>query len=76
MRYKIHVSTNIEGLLRNTKGRKINFLEDGHGNFLSDKQARFELSELQKKGFKLIPIDECKGFDPFGKGCPGHEIKE
>ena len=25
---------------------------------------------------KLLPIGDCEGFDPFGKGCPGHEQKE
>lgn len=35
-----HMCTNIEGLLRNTKGKKINFFEDDNGNPLSDKEAR------------------------------------
>ena len=47
-------------------------MEDGNGNFLSDKQVRIELADLQSKGYKLIPIEECEGFDPFGGGCPGH----
>lgn len=71
---KHHLSTNIEGLLRNCKRKKINFLEDGNGNVLSDLEARSILAEFQKKGYKLIPNDECEGFDPYGSGCPGHEI--
>jgi len=67
-----HMTCNIEGLLRNFKKKKINFLEDGEGNLLSDTQARKALKSFQEKGYKLIPIDDCEGFDPFGKGCPGH----
>lgn len=70
---KHHMSVNIQGLLNNYKRRKINILEDGNGRVLSDKEARTELAELQSKGYKLIPRDDCDGFDPFGGGCPGHE---
>lgn len=76
MRTKHHMSTNIEGLLRNFKKKKINFIEDGNGNFLSDKEVRIELAELQLKGYKLIPIDDCEGFDPLGGGCPGHPYED
>ena len=69
---KYHMSTNIEGLLRNMKGRKINFIDDDNGNQMSDAQARKEIAELQAIGHKLIPSGECEGFDPFGGGCPGH----
>jgi len=68
-----HMSTNIEGLLRNMKGKKINFLEDDNGNPLSDKEARKQIAELQAKGHKLIPSGDCEGFDPFGGGCPSHD---
>lgn len=71
---KHHMSCNIAGLLRNYKRKKINFIEDGNGNMLSDSEARHELAEMQQKGYKLIPIDDCEGFDPYGKGCPGHEV--
>lgn len=71
-----HVSTNIEGLLLNCKGRKINFLSDDDGKLLSDKEARKAIAELQAKGHKLIPSANCEGFDPFGGGCPGHPINE
>lgn len=71
---KHHISCNIEGLLRNYKNKKINFLEDENGVVLSDLDARKELAEFQKKGYKLIPRDDCEGFDPFGNGCPGHEV--
>jgi hypothetical protein len=70
---KHHITCNIEGLLRNYKRKKINFLTDDEGNLLTDKQAREALSKLQQKGYKLIPNDECEGFDPYGGGCPGHE---
>lgn len=72
---KHHMSINIEGLLRNYKKKKINFLEDGNGRFLTDKEARKELADLQNKGYKLITRDDCEGFDPFGGGCPGHPVE-
>jgi len=74
MRTKRHISTNIERLLRNMKGKKINFLDDDNGKTLSDKEARLAIAELQAKGHKLIPSGDCKGFDPFGVGCPSHPI--
>ena len=67
---------NIDGLLRNTKGKKITFLEDDNGRQLSDKEARQFLDECKGKGWKLFGSSECEGFDPFGGGCPGHEIIE
>ena len=71
-----HSCTNIEGLLNNTKGKKINFFDDDDGNPMTDQQIRKEIAELQSKGHKLMPNENCKGFDPFGGGCPGHKIKE
>ena len=32
MKTTYHMSTNIEGLLRNMKGKKINFIDDENGN--------------------------------------------
>jgi len=76
MRTIRHMSTNIEGLLRNYKGKKINILDDDNGRTMSDAQARKEITGLQAKGHKLIPCGDCEGFDPFGGGCPGHEVIE
>ena len=76
MRTKRHMSTNIEGLLRNMKGKKINFLDDDNGRTLSDKEARAEIAKLQALGHKLIPSGDCEGFAPFGGGCPGHPIED
>jgi len=70
------MSTNIEGLLRNMKGKKITILTDDNGKKMSDKQARAAIAELQSQGHKLIPCGECEGFDPFGGGCPGHTIPD
>ena len=72
MKTTYHMSTNIEGLLRNMKGKKINFIDDENGNQMSDAQARKEIAELQALGHKLIPSSDCDGFDPFVGGCPGH----
>lgn len=74
--YKHHVCTNIEGLLRNMKGKKINFFENDKGGFMSDREVREEIAKLQALGHKLIPSADCEGFDPFGGGCPGHLIEE
>jgi hypothetical protein len=68
-----HISTNIEGLLRNYRRKKIDFFLDEAGNPMTDKEARAELARLQKLGHELIGPADCKGFDPFGDGCPGHE---
>jgi len=76
MRTKRHMSTNIEGLLRNMKRKKINFIEDDNGRTMSDAEARAEIAQLQAKGHKLIPSGDCEGFDPFGGGCPGHPIED
>ena len=77
MKTKRHVSTSIEGLLRNMKGKKINFIDGPDGRTLSDKEARAEIAKLQALGHKLIPsTNDCEGFDPFGGGCPGHPIEE
>ena len=76
MRTNWHVSTNIEGLLRNMKGRKINFLNGDDDNPMTDKEARKAITELQAKGHKLIPSAGCEGFDPFGGGCPGHPVED
>lgn len=74
---KRHMSVNLEGMLRNYKGKKINVMEDDDGRILTDKEARAEIARLQALGHKLMPTNKnCEGFDPFEKGCPGHEVKE
>ncbi len=69
------MSVSIDGLLRNYKRRKINFMEDDNGRPMTDKEARAEIARLQSLGHKLIPTADCAGFDPFGGGCPGHEVE-
>ena len=71
------MSMNLEGILRNFKNRKITFFDDDNGNPMSDKEARKEIARLQAMGHKLICCsNKCEGFDPFGSGCPGHEVPE
>lgn len=70
------MSANIEGMLRYYKRKKITFMQDDDGKPISDKEARAYLAECQVKGWKLIPCGNCEGFDPFGKGCPGHPIED
>jgi len=76
MRQIHHMSVSIAGLLRNMKGKKITFFTHDDGTGMNDKEARAAIAALQVKGHKLIPSTNCEGFDPFGEGCPGHEIKE
>lgn len=76
---KRHMSINLQGMLRNYKRKKINIFEDDHGNPLTDKEARLYIQQCLSKGWKLIPMGGencCEGFDYFGGGCPGHEVKE
>lgn len=77
MKTRRHLCTNIEGLLRNMKGRKMDGLfDDENGMAMSDKEIRNNLSEEQAKGHKLIGSADCEGFDPFGGGCPGHPLED
>lgn len=78
-RFKVHMSINLEGLLRNYKGKKIKIFDDGNGHSISDKEARTYIQQCLSKGWKVIPMggeDVCEGFDHFGNGCPRHEINE
>ncbi len=77
-RTKWHSSYNIAGLLHQaTHGiQKLDFFEDDNGNLLTEEEAKSIVLNLQAQGHKLLPIGECDAFDPFGKGCPGHEQKE
>ena len=69
-----HMKQSIAGCLRNNRIGTIDFLEDGEGNPLSDADARVELNKLLEMGHTVMPVgDDCKGFDVFGGGCPGHE---
>lgn len=72
-----HMSVNIEGLLRNYKRKSMTGLfTDDDGKVISNEAARNYLAECQQKGWKLLPMsDNCEGFDHFGGGCPGHEVK-
>ncbi len=58
-----HLTTNIEGLMRNFNDKKLGNLFDMDG-----KEARKELQALLDKGDKLLPSENCKHFDPI-KGC-------
>ena len=72
-----HTSINLEGLLKNYGRRKIRIFSDENGNEISDKEARKHIAEQLAKGHKLMCMsgNDCEGFDPFEKGCPGHKIE-
>lgn len=77
MRTIKHLCVNIQGLLNNHKGKKIDgMIRDDNGKLLSDAGARRELARLQALGHKVIACCECEGFDPFGGGCPGRLIED
>ena len=72
-----HMSVNLQCLLDNYKRREINIMEDDNGNTLTDLEARKEIAKLQAMGHKLMCCSSnCKGFDPFGGGCPGHPCED
>ena len=72
-----HMKQSIAGCLRNNRVGTIDFLEDENGKPLSDAEARIELNKLLAMGHAVMPVgDDCKGFDVFGGGCPGHEPLE
>lgn len=76
MKTKRHMAVNIEGLLNFHKRKKITIIQHDNGRRMTDGEARAYLAECQAKGWKLIACsNKCEGFDPFGKGCPGHPIE-
>ena len=71
------MGVNIQGLLNHYKNKSLDgLLQDDKGVNLNHQQAVIALHNFQVDGFKLIPNHNCEGFDPFDKGCPGHEIKD
>lgn len=73
---KMHLGISVDGYLNQYKKRPMpRILVDEDGKKLSSTEVREYFKECQAKGWKLLPsTDECKEFDHFGKGCPGHEI--
>ena len=69
-----HIYANIEGLLKNYANKSMADLFTYNDIAVSDKEARKYLEECKKKGWKVFPLSEnCKSFDYFGAGCPGHK---
>lgn len=75
---KIHMSTSIEGLLRQTerspRSRKVlnyTFKDDG-SSYKNVRELQEDLRVQLTKGYSLIKDDRCDNFDPI-KGCLGHE---
>lgn len=63
MKHIVHLTTNIEYLLRNYTNEKLGLLFDVDGDL-----AKKELLEMLEKGQKLLPSENCKHFDPV-HGC-------
>ena len=70
-----HMSTSIEGLLHHFKRKKINFVTDNDGSYMSDAEARKQLREMLARGERYIKSDKCFNFDSQN-GCPGHTKEE
>ena len=74
--YTQHMSINIAGLIRNTGKKSMKgFFSNEDGSDCTNKEAREYLAECQAKGWKILPLGECDGFDHFGGGCPKHDVK-
>jgi len=72
-----HMSVDIMGFLAHYKKKSMSgMMLSDDGKLLSDREARAEIQKALSKGHKLLPTHKCEGFDPFEKGCPGHETTE
>lgn len=74
---KRHIVFNVQGALNLLKGKRYDSFSpfDGeNGRPLTVAQARESLQSYLDQGYKYVPNDECPGFDPYGGGCPSHEI--
>lgn len=65
---KRHLAASIRGMLNNYKNRSM------EGLIIDDQgKVRNYLNECLDKGWRLIPVGDCDGFD-HQTGCPGHII--
>jgi len=69
-----HICVNIEGLLRNYKGKSIDIFYGDDGKLIPDSKVRIEIDRLLNLGHKLIKTSGCDNFDPFKRGCLGHPL--
>jgi hypothetical protein len=69
-----HMSCNIAGLIRNTGKKSMKGFMSDDGREMSNKEVRAYLQDCLNKGYKVIPLGNCEGFD-YQTGCPGH-LKE
>lgn len=69
-----HVCMNIDGAIRNAKDLRGCIKADGCTlNTLAE--VREWLNKQKAKGYRVLPMGCCKGFD-FQTGCPGHDSDE
>lgn len=70
-----HMCLDIEGALKNR--RKIRYMSNEDGTQATDKEARDHLKSLLAQGHTVMSCSsECDNFDPFDKGCMGHDADE
>lgn len=72
---RLHISTSIEGILRNYKNKNMNNLIIKDGQYLNGKDARKYLKQMLDAGHRLLPSEGCDNFDNQ-KGCLGHSDEE
>jgi hypothetical protein len=71
---KLHMAIDIQGFIEHEPfPRGYEIFRDG-SNTVEPDVARNTLFDLLRKGHRLFPLCSCEGFDPFGGGCPGHEM--
>lgn len=66
-----HMTWNIAGALKKSDKHLDGLMQYDDGRFLSGKEAREYLQGCLVKGWRVLPLGDCEGFD-YDKGCPGH----
>lgn len=69
-----HIRMDIEGAIENAKTLR-GCITVGDHTLDTVVDVRAWLYQQKKKGYRVLPMGYCKGFD-FQNGCPGHESKE
>lgn len=69
-----HMCMNIEGAIRNAKELK-GCITIGGYTLNTVTEIREWLKQQKAKGWRVLPLANCKGFD-FQTGCCGHETQE
>jgi len=66
-----HMKWNIVGALKRSDKELDGTMQYEDGRFLTGAQVRKYLQKCLVKGWRVLPLGNCEGFD-YQKGCPGH----